>query len=231
MQNDDLHLIAAIERVTGMLQAKKKVWAPESPTFENFDIAQEFGTHPITFGLLMCGLKLNRIKKRFSDTFNSGRDFTALANDPDFEDSLIDLASYATLTLGMAYRERYDSMDDMLLNPEVHDRSDITDDAIMEAWRAKMGDVAMDDPAFMDFVKARVDAYIKTPQGQADIAELARQLATDAAQDTEVEVEVEQEGSLPGQDQSLIFIDGPVDGVRGMMGGTNDDDLEDREAA
>lgn len=104
MTNDYEYLEQAIDQVTSMLTKKRKVWgSSDSPTFENFDIAHDFGDTGLSFGLKMCNLKLKRLKTRYAQHHDSPLGF---CSDPDAEDSLIDLASYAVLALGMLYRER-----------------------------------------------------------------------------------------------------------------------------
>ena len=90
----------AIERVTGMLIRKKDIWTHGQDVYVNFDINKEIGIDPIKFGVAMCNLKMNRLRTRLNDHQVDN------ANDLDLEDTLVDIASYAILTLGLVYRER-----------------------------------------------------------------------------------------------------------------------------
>lgn len=98
------YLDQAIDRVCAMLTKKRDIWVNRGDTFENFDLMEDIGISPVQFGLALCKLKLKRFWTRFSCSWDR------VHEDMEAEDSMIDLASYAILTLGLLYRERARSM-------------------------------------------------------------------------------------------------------------------------
>lgn len=98
--NEWKYIEGAIEDVKSMLLKKREVWTEDSQPFKNFDIAQDFDIDPFQWAMSMCNLKLNRLKTRYK---NNPEGFK---NDPDARDSLIDLASYATLALALINRDQ-----------------------------------------------------------------------------------------------------------------------------
>lgn len=100
MQKQYQYLERAIGKVTGMLQKKKDIWVNNQPTFAQFDSVKQLGLKPLQFALAMCQLKMNRLVTRYNDGMGE------TTSDADLEDSLIDLASYAILALGILYRDR-----------------------------------------------------------------------------------------------------------------------------
>lgn len=147
--NDEQYLQAAIDKVTGMLSAKKDIWTYAAPIFENFDIHEVFGVSGLQLGLTMCNLKLNRLKNCWRKSTTTGPVFQY---NPDSEDTLIDLASYALLTLGLLYREKGRltvNEEPFLCSPEGRD---------------------------IGLMQGYVDAYIASDEGKAEIASLAAEL-------------------------------------------------------
>lgn len=99
---DERFLQEAQAIVRNTLSIKKDVWTGGVDVFDNFDIMHEFmHVAPLNFALMMCRLKMNRIKSRFLQTHPD--DF---ARDPDLEDSVKDLACFAILALGIIQREK-----------------------------------------------------------------------------------------------------------------------------
>lgn len=88
----------AIATVTGMLVKKKEIWTAGEGLYKNFEIHTDLGITPLQFGLAMCNLKMQRAKTRYMDN-------NAVSDDA-IEDSLIDLASYALLSLGILYHSK-----------------------------------------------------------------------------------------------------------------------------
>ena len=143
--NESAFLTAAINKVTGMLKAKDKIWAFKAPTFENFDIHRAFGVEPIQWGLTMCNLKLNRLKKRWIEHQDPATCHSNFAKDKDVEDTLIDLASYAILTLGLVYREQANGSEVQTLIDAYIDTTDGKAE-IEKLARELMGDKACPPP-------------------------------------------------------------------------------------
>jgi hypothetical protein len=96
---DEQALEKAISTVTRMLIQKKEIWTADEGVFKNFEIHKALGVSPLQFALVMCNLKMERVKTRF-------RHSDGIIDDAEIEDSLIDLASYAQLALGILYAER-----------------------------------------------------------------------------------------------------------------------------
>lgn len=139
------HIDHAITRVKDMLLKKKGIWTSTNSPFENFDIAQEFHMTPIQWGLSMCNLKLNRIKNRY-DIWSLKSSTDGLSADPDFEDSLIDLASYAILVLGLVEREKiingtYENPD---MPPQIREA---LDNLKLQSYQKQAQDQAQDQQA------------------------------------------------------------------------------------
>lgn len=151
VNNDQAHLDASIARVTGMLTAKREIWTANSPLFENFDIQRDLGVDPTQFGLQMCLLKMSRLKKRFGQYRYNLSPSHGFSADPDAEDSLVDLASYALLTLALVYREK----------------------ARVEAYEEEEPD---DLQPGQPTSEAGIDACIQAPGGKAEIAKLAEEM-------------------------------------------------------
>ena len=153
---DSEYLTQAIADVTGMLTKKKDVWTNGMPIFENFDLSEEFGGNPVQFALQMCRLKMNRLKSVFwKHQFRSDTPH-GFIEDPDGEDSLVDLASYAILGLALV-RRRKAQLEKMRQEIE---KSTCNGDSGPEA----------------ELVKIWMDKYMQTPEGKAEIAKLAREI-------------------------------------------------------
>lgn len=97
---DDQHYLnESMKKVFAALDSKGQTWASNADAFENFDLMKELGVSPHLFGLIMCRLKMNRLKSSLKRTGG------VLVGDADAKDCLLDLASYAILTLGILERE------------------------------------------------------------------------------------------------------------------------------
>lgn len=95
-------LEGAIEEVKQMLLKKRDIWTTGQGPFQNFDIHEDFDVDPIQFALVMCNLKMNRLKSCWNQQFlpHAG----PLCKNADARDTLVDIASYAIL--GLALMER-----------------------------------------------------------------------------------------------------------------------------
>ncbi len=105
MNDEGRFLEGAIEEVKQMLMKKKDIWTTGQGPFENFDIHEGFDVDPIQFALVMCNLKLNRLKSCWNQSFlpHGG----PIHENPDARDSMIDMASYAILGLALMKRKTH----------------------------------------------------------------------------------------------------------------------------
>lgn len=87
--------------ITDTLQAKRKTWTAEAPLFDNFDVMRDFDLDPIRMGLVMCRLKMNRLKSVWAKCGGAA----GMATDADAQDTIKDLACYAILTMAMMKRD------------------------------------------------------------------------------------------------------------------------------
>lgn len=109
MDEDQKFLEDAINDVKSMLLKKRDIWTSGQGAFNNFEIHDGFDVDPIQFALVMCNLKLNRLKSCWDRQTTPHNGHIAL--DKDAEDSMIDLASYAILGLALMRKERDKSED------------------------------------------------------------------------------------------------------------------------
>lgn len=98
-------LEGAIEEVKQMLLRKKDIWTTGQGPFQNFDVHEDFDVDPIQFALVMCNLKMNRLKSCWNQQFlpHAG----PLYKNTDARDSLIDVAAYAILGLALMDRAEH----------------------------------------------------------------------------------------------------------------------------
>lgn len=98
LRDDKEFLTEALNELNQELEMKEKIWTSGQSFFSNFEMAQELGVDPIIYGLIMCNLKMNRLKSCIARKADH--------NDKDLYDSLLDLASYATLTRALLKRTK-----------------------------------------------------------------------------------------------------------------------------
>jgi hypothetical protein len=103
--NDMEYLDAAIKQATDMLTKKRDIWTAGQGVFQNFEIHDDFGVEDVQMGLLMCNLKMNRIKSCWKKASISEFPHLEFNGGTDSQDSVLDLACYALLTLAMMKRE------------------------------------------------------------------------------------------------------------------------------
>lgn len=175
MDKDRKYLDAAIKRVTDMIATKNEIWTEGRGTFENFDDSGDIGITPLQSGLNMCKLKMKRAITRYN-----GKTYKETGYDPDLEDSLLDLASFAILTLGILNRDGKPQTDDFKL------------DAIPGGLRWSNGKTVGPDEIYAwqkerdaEYAKDFTDRYLKSPEGMKHLGELAKQYMSSPLTPTE----------------------------------------------
>jgi hypothetical protein len=175
MSNDQRYLDQAIEQVTGILQKKRTIWGAEGdPVFENFDLAEEFDVISTQFGLLMTNLKMNRLKKRWAQNPGTAEFFL----DADAKDSLVDLASYALLTLGTYLRE--EARVERMCEPPEDTMQIFTEDLCGGDLQAGREEIARLAEEFW------TDWYLTIHEGKAEVAKLAEEMMAQDAQSSQI---------------------------------------------
>lgn len=171
---DQQYLTQAQNVVRDMLTKKQGIWSSIQPVFSNFDITADFGVSAFQFGLSMCALKLNRLKNTLQGVWGSCRT-GGTWDSPEVEDSLIDLASYAILTLGLLYRDR--GYGQAVSFPDLQ--------KLREDWEnGKISRTQFRQHAFGDTepeatrrgIEAYTDAYLCSDEGKAEITKLAQEM-------------------------------------------------------
>lgn len=168
MSNEWKHIEGAIETVQGMLLKKKDIWTNGQGPFHQFDMMHDMGITPEHFAFIMTNLKMNRLKTVLNKHGFTGPEATNVFHDPDVEDSLVDLASYALLALGLIYRAR--SQNNMSELQEL----------AQEYMTGKRSFGPCEPSPDDESVKIFVEKYIDSPEGHAEIEKLAAELTGEA---------------------------------------------------